>query len=180
MLTILGAGLPRTGTASLVEALRILGYNAIHHEPERLPLFPTEGHTFNRYDDVDAAADMPAAMYWRELRKAYNCKIVLTVRESFRWWESIKWHSNRIRTGADIEHIRYTEALHTLLFGSPMPSEYWYTRRFLEHNAFIKGTVPVGELLIMDIEAGDKWDKLCPFLNVSEPKEEFPWKNRKQ
>lgn len=180
MLKILGAGLPRTGTASLVEALTMLGYNAIHHEPKRLPLFPPEGYTFKRYDDVDAAADMPAAMYWRELRRAYNCKIILTVREVDSWWESIKRHANKIRTSQTIEHIRYTEALHTLLFGCPMPCEYWYKRRFREYNAFVRGTVPAEDVLIMDIHRGDKWDALCPFLGVAEPTEEFPWKNKAQ
>jgi hypothetical protein len=180
MLKILGAGLPRTGTATLCEALRVLGFNTVHHAPDRLPLFPPLGLTWKRYDYCEAVTDAPASMYWRELRRAYGCKIILTVREPDNWWESIKWHANQIRTGENIEHIRYTETLHSLLFGCPMPSEYWYKRRFAEHNAFIKGTVPKDELLVMDIVGGDKWERLCPFLGVEVPNEEWPWRNRKQ
>jgi hypothetical protein len=180
VLKILGAGLPRTGTATLAEALRVLGFKTMHHGPGHVPLFPSSNQLWPQYDGVDAVTDAPASMYWRELRRAYNCKIILTVRESFSWWESIKWHANQIRTGSDIEHIRYTEALHSILFGWPQPCEYWYTRRFAEHNAFVKGTVPADELLVMDIHRGDKWDVLCPFLDVPEPDVEFPWKNKSE
>jgi len=175
---ILGAGLPRTGTATLCEALRVLGFNAVHHEPDMMPLYPDASTDWRAYDFVDAVTDAPAAMYWRELRRAYNCKVILTVREPASWWESIKRHANKIRTSEDIEHIRYTEALHSLLFGSPQPCEYWYKRRLLEHNAFVKGGIPADELLVMDIVGGDKWDVLCPFLEVDEPGEEWPWENK--
>jgi hypothetical protein len=180
MLKILGAGLPRTGTASLAEALRVLGYNVIHHAPGHVPLFPSANQLWPEYDGVDAVTDAPASMYWRELRRAHDCKIILTVREPNSWWESIKRHSNLIRVSTNIEHIRYTEALHSLLFGCPQPCEYWYKRRFVEHNAFVKGTVPADELLVMDIHRGDKWDVLCPFLGVEEPTREFPWKNKSE
>jgi len=180
MLQIVGAGMPRTGTATLCEALRILGYNAIHHEPERMTLWPKICTVpFHVFDDVDAVTDAPAAMYWRELRRVYGCKVILTVRDEEKWWESIKWHSYEILTGGDIEHIRYTEAMHGLLFGVPQPHEYWYRRRYREHNGLVIGGVPADELLIMDIEGGDRWEKLCPFLGCRVPKAEFPWKNRK-
>ncbi len=180
MLKILGAGLPRTGTATLCEALRILGFNAIHHEPDRLPLYPDELTNWRVYDFVDAVTDAPAAMYWRELRRAYGCKVILTVRDSATWWESIKRHANHIRTGENIEHIQYTEALHSLLFGCGQPNEYWYKRKLAEHNAFVRGTVPADDLLVMDIARGDKWDVLCPFLGEDEPGEEWPWANKAQ
>ena len=177
---ILGAGLPRTGTATLCEALRILGYNAVHHEPEMLPLYPDETTDWRAYDYVEAVTDAPAAIYWRELTREYRPKVILTIRETSEWWESIKRHANQIRTGADIEHIRYTEALHSLLFGSPQPCEYWYKRRFWEHNAMVRSTIKHPDLLVMDIVGGDKWDKLCPFLGIEdEPSgEEWPWKNK--
>lgn len=180
MLKILGAGLPRTGTASLCEALKILGFTAIHHAPDRMPLFPYHSNHLpvECYANVDAVTDAPAAMYWRELYKHYRCKVILTVRDPDTWWESIKRHANQIRTSHDIEHIRYTEALHSLLFGVPQPCEYWYKRRLREHNDMVLGEVRHRDLLIMDIVGGDKWDVLCPFLQVEEPEAKWPWKNK--
>jgi len=183
MLKILGAGLPRTGTATLCEALRILKYITIHHEPDRMPLFPTTDQNWRLFDDVDAVTDAPAAMYWRELSAAYpECKVILTVRDVDSWWESIKWHSNKIRISDDTEHCRYTEALHSALFGVPSPSEYWYKRRFREHNAAVARhftlTAP-SNLIIMDIQGGDKWSKLCKFLQCKEPNKPWPWENKK-
>ena len=180
MLKILGAGLPRTGTASLTEALRVLGFNTIHHAPGHLPLFPGPNQPWPKYDNIDAVTDVPAAMYWRDLWRIHRCRVILTVREPDSWWESIKRHSNQIRVGADIEHIRYTEALHSVLFGVPQPCEYWYKRRFEEHSRMVEAGVPRGAVLVMDIHGGDKWDVLCPFLRVDKPNVEFPWKNRSQ
>lgn len=180
MLKILGAGMPRTGTKTLCEALKILGFDAIHHAPERMGLFPIgQNNGWAAFDDVDAATDSPAAMYWRELYKQYQCKIILTVRDVDTWWESIKRHANQIRVSANIEHIRYTEALHSILFGTPVPCEYWYKRRFAEHNAFVRGGVRRRDLLVMDIVGGDKWEKLCRFLKIDEPVGvDWPWENK--
>lgn len=175
MLSVLGVGYPRTGTSSLCEALRILGYNAIHHAPERVPLFPAETYDWKEYDNVDAVTDAPACLYWRELAVAYpGLKMVLTVREPEGWWFSMQRHADSIRTGGDHEHITYSNQLHRLLFGCSVPSRYWWTRRILEHNGMVKASN--GELLVMDIRDG--WAPLCEFLGKPIPRNEFPWLNR--
>ena len=185
MLKILGAGLPRTGTATLCEALRILGYDARHHEPERLPLFPVGQYgdvgpmLCGAFDGIDAITDCPAALYWRDIYAMFRCKVILTVRDTDCWWESIKRHANLIRISDDVEHLRYTEALHSILFGVPAPCEFWYKRKFAEHANMVKASIPRRQLLVMDIVDGDKWGKLCPFLGVDEPDTEWPWENRR-
>ncbi len=186
MLKILGVGLPRTGTSSLCEALRILGFNAIHHAPERLNLDNLTAESFRAYDDVDAVTDAPACSFYRELGERYpGLQYILTVRDEESWWESIKWHINKIHASADLGHIRYSDQLHAWLFGNPYPNEYLYRRRFREHNEAVMQWVQErygsgeGYLLVMDIHAGDKWDTLCPFLGVPIPDTEFPWLNKK-
>lgn len=182
-MVILGAGLPRTGTKSLCKALQILRFKAIHHEPKRMVLFPYTDNpaAFGAYDDdVDAVLDCPAAMYWRELYHHYDCKVILTTRATDRWFESIKWHANQIRTGDNMSHIRYTDDLHGLLFGVATPQEYWWKRRYEEHNQAVRDAIPSDRLLEIDIEAGDKWDKLCLFLDVQEPGVEWPWEHRRR
>lgn len=178
--------MPRTGTKTLWAALRVLGLNAIHHEPERVSLFPGADqltvyyHRYDAYDDVDAVLDCPAAMYWKEIWRYHDCKIILTTRTTDDWWESIKWHTNQIRTGDNMSHIRYTDDLHGLLFGVATPQEYWWKRRYEEHNQAVRDVIPPGRLLEMDIVAGDKWETLCPFLGVQEPGIEWPWEHRRR
>ena len=183
MLKILGAGLPRTGTKTLCEALRILGYNAFHHECQRMPLFPDVPQGFGEckvFSEVDAVLDCPTAMYWREISAVYDCLVILTVRNPDTWWESIKWHTNKIRNSERMWHIQYTDTLHGLLFGVAQPNRYWWMRRFLEHNQAVRDTIPADRLLELDIVAGGNWDVLCPFLGVEEPKNEWPWEHRRE
>src|ERR671918_1069687 len=93
-LRVVGAGLPRTGTASLVVALEyLLGGRSYH-----MRVIP--GHPFDLgpgwnlalsggkpdwdalLDGYIAAVDWPASMFWRELSGAYpDALVLLSVRE---------------------------------------------------------------------------------------------------
>lgn len=186
MLKIMGVGMPRTGTASLAAALRILGFNTLHHAPERLDLdtLALVGGSFRGYDDVDAVVDMPAAYFYPEIGMAYGVqKYILTTRDTDDWWESIKAHANRIRVSADQKHIRYSDRLHALLFGTHAPHEFLWKRRYRDWgtDTFLElsGRFGRGAVLDMDITTGDNWIRLCPFLGVPEPDVEFPWENRR-
>lgn len=169
--------MPRTGTRTLCDALTILGYKTVHN-PRDLPLFPDPLESFRAYAVTDAIADGPAILYWAELAAYYQCKVILTVRNVDTWWESIKRHTNTIRTGEQMEHIAYADAFHGLLFGTPQPCRYWWQRRFEEHNERVKAMIAADSLLVMDIVGGDKWETLCPFLGKPQSKEEWPWRNK--
>jgi squalene cyclase len=183
---IIGAGLPRTGTATLAAALRILGFDAIHHAPERLPLYPPAHPTpryWQAYDDVDAVTDIPAAYWYQELIYAYpEAKLILTVRDADTWWESIKAHAYALRQSEDVDGTLYTDALHAMVYGSACPSEYLWKRRVYEHIVAVRQFARTLEVpgRVLDISAGDKWDVLCPFLGVAEPDVEFPWENKRR
>jgi len=179
MLEIVGAGMPRTGTRTICEALRILGYDAVHNPQwNDMPLYPKRTAVVLPSRQEQAVADGPAVLYWPVLAVTHSAKVILTVRSLDTWWESIKRHANKIRTGEDMRHIAYTDAFHGLLFGTPQPCEYWWKRRYEEHNERVKATIARDSLLVMDIVGGDKWDVLCPFLDKPEPEEEFPWENK--
>src|SRR5689334_22948052 len=101
-LRVIGAGLPRTGTASLTQALeQLLGGRCYH-----MSVIP--GHPFDLGDTWDqalkgeipdwrrefegftAAVDFPASLFWHELSQAYpDALILLSVRDSAEiWWQS--------------------------------------------------------------------------------------------
>jgi hypothetical protein len=199
---IICAGLSKTGTVSLGAALEQLGYSCLHYDEHRLNDV-LEGRNpnpdFRCYDDVDAVLDVPSAFFFRELLAAYpSSKVILTVRDIDAWWVSIREHFNerlpilwptwkdRLRDrlrGSDetrqwAENSRFRANHRSVVYGSPDAREFLYKKRFREHNEAVKNEVPAERLLIMDITAGDGWNKLCPFLGLPTPDAPFPHQNR--
>jgi hypothetical protein len=175
---ILGVGLSKTGTSSLNHALGILGFNSIHHEPERMRDIITGKNmsaNFRVYDDVDAVTDLPAAYFYKELIAAYpKCKCILTIRDEDKWWISIEKHFNQrnpIETEAEDPLNWHTRRY---AYGSATAKEHLYRQHFRDHNQSVQSTIPQERLLLMNITAGDGWDKLCPFLNCELPAVRFP------
>ncbi len=202
---ILGVGLSRTGTLSLHSALRILRFKSIHHDAVRLNDV-LDGSTvrpdFRRYDDVDAVLDLPTAYFYDEITSAYpDCKCVLTVRNIDDWWRSIRRHFNvrlpapppgyyglrararrylsrRLRPNVRRDFIPFRMQLRNYVYGSSTAREYLYKKRFQEHNDRVLAKIPPSRLLVMDITAGEGWEKLCPFLGVAIPAVPFPHEDR--
>ncbi len=97
-LSVLGAGLGRTGTASLKVALEMLGLGRCHHmsevfgSPEQIDLW-TKAANGNAdwpaiFKGYGAAVDFPAAAFWRELAAFYpDAKIILSLRDPEKWYE---------------------------------------------------------------------------------------------
>ena len=200
---ILGVGLGRTGTMSLTLALRRLGFRAMHYDRVRLNDILDGSNTapdFRRYDDVDAVLDVPSSYFYRELLDAYpKAKAILTVRDVEAWWKSIERHVNvhfpylppktfgydhRRRTLGDAPmtdpgaHNHFMMLLLNCVYGSTIALEYLYKKKYLDHNASVLHEVPTERLLVMDVTAGDGWEKLCAFLELPVPDEPFPHEHR--
>ena len=172
MLKILGVGLSRTGTRSLAEALRILGYNTLHWAPERLR-DTVDGNTakpeVRKYDDVDAVVDIPAAYFWRELDREYpGLKFILTVRERDSWLESVAKHYARIGP--------VDPNLQAMVYGSTKVIPWLYWRHYVTHTGTLMKTFGPDRLLVMDILQDPSWQRLCWFLNKPIPDVPFPHK----
>ncbi|WP_262379652.1 sulfotransferase family protein [Nonomuraea sp. PA05] len=102
MLTVIGAGFPRTGTSSMKAALERLGFGPCFHmfniltEPARvddwLPLAEAEEVDWEKlFDGFRSTQDWPASFFWRELAQAYpEAKVVLTVRDPRAWYASMQ------------------------------------------------------------------------------------------
>lgn len=179
---ILGAGLSKTGTTSLARALRVLGYETLDGDQERLHdvIFGVDNDpSFRVYDDVDAATDLPAAYFYRELTEAYpNLLVILTIRPEDDWWRSAQYHFNCAFPVADQTQDEFRWRLRSLAYGSPMAQEFLFRKRYREHNEGVVATVAAEKLLVMDITAGDGWEKLCAFLGEPIPDIEFPHENK--
>ncbi|KAF2857160.1 hypothetical protein K470DRAFT_12862 [Piedraia hortae CBS 480.64] len=110
-LLVISAGMPRTGTSSLTAALKILGYNDVHHMAKVVSnvgeshywLRAAEAKFFGRgkpftkedWDEVlgscMATTDMPSAAFADDLIASYpEAKVILNYRDVDAWYVSIK------------------------------------------------------------------------------------------
>jgi hypothetical protein len=208
---VIGAGFGRTGTRSLKAALERLGYGPCHHmstviaEPHRVRQWLEVGEGRGPgWDEVfagfRAALDWPAAAYWRELAEHYpDAKVVLSVRDPDRWYESI---SATIFASARAERrplpvrrrvIRWLVARRAPDFALyPRMARATFIDRVFDgriddrahvievyerHIAEVVATIAPDRLLVF--ETGDGWAPLCEFLGTPVPDEPFPRANER-
>jgi hypothetical protein len=188
---IFGIGLAKTATSSLGKALEILGYRCIHDPYELLPgFFPDELADSPVDPDVlenhDAFAGVVGLIY-RELDQACpGSRFILTVRDDDRWLKSIRGHlhpkSKATRMDAEIPlqpFVRSRMFNGHLWFEDEFADDY--LRAYRDHNREVMEYFRdrPDDLLVMDVEKGDGWEKLCGFLDIDIPDAAFPWKNRR-
>ena len=194
-------GVPRTGTATTTEALKVLGYNAFHEaiyfNAELLDRLDVKGVTALKelrvFDEYDA---ITGSIYWRHLCMAYeDAKIVLLTRDLDKWFASIRKHINMLHTGRDMPRekgcfpcdsmgarwvMEYGGMIHERVFGSRWPMKGLYVERFLEHQmAVTHWCEKMGRDMIMYGPTIDGWGPLCEFLGHEVPEQDFPWRNKR-
>lgn len=196
-LAVLGIGLGRTGTASLKIALEQLGFGPCHH---MLELFSRPGDAERwqaraRGEPVGwdqllggfrSTVDWPSVWFWRELVRDFpDAKIILTVRDPERWYDSI---SNTIfkaleqplpenDLAARGQRIMAKDIIVERHFDNRPHDKAHVLARYAEHNAEVQRSVPAARLLTYDVAEG--WAPLCAFLGVPVPDAPFPTVNRR-
>jgi hypothetical protein len=166
---IFALGLSKTGTSSLHEAFKQLGFESKHY-PRYPELFAGK---FDWLDKYDAVSDIPIAPFYPQLDEAYpGSKFILTVRNVDDWLKSIeKWLA--IWEDPDEYALRariLVFGVHTFHAGR---MRYVYEKHITDVQQYFKDRP--GDLLIMNICERDGWEKLCPFLNKPVPDRPFPF-----
>jgi hypothetical protein len=203
---VIGAGFGRTGTASLQRALEELGFGPCYHMYE---VFANPKHADfwgaawrGEPDDWDgvigsyeATVDWPACTFYAELMERHpDAKVLLSVREPERWYESTRntiYKISKIRIGSPFSRLGFS-LLSRLVFGrfntrqGPMAEEIIWQGTFNgkfedkhhaievfnRHNEEVQRRVPKEQLLIYEVKQG--WGPLCEFLGVEAPDKPFP------
>jgi len=193
MVQIIGAGMGRTSTMSLKEALETLGFKPCHHMMEMRNV-PDTAEGWRRAalgEDVDFAAllagyeascDWPSSAFWRELRGAFpDAKVILTERPEEKWWLSISntiFKSLRLPPAADAPPTRFVQwamakaVIIDRVFGGEVDDREHVLRVYRAHNAAVRAEVPADKLLVFD--GADGWQPLCEFLGVPVPEIPYP------
>lgn len=166
-------GVHRTGTASLMKALRQVGYRTSHWEQRAEVMADVNAgeYRLSVMNDYDAISDFPIPCLYRGLAQAFPAaRFVLTVRDVDTWLESVRRHTIG----------RVLEPEEQLFYGRASFDTETFTARFTEHNAAVRSFFRERpNLLVMDVCAGEGWSKLGEFLALSETcQSSFPWLNR--
>lgn len=160
-----GIGLGRTGTNTLCQALKLLGYKRVAHNP-----------AFEQLANLDGGADNGVLLFYKYLDYKFpTSKFVLTLRSLDTWLPSAAYASQRFPLKShddDVPIMRRMLIYETVKFDSKK-----YVAAYERHHEDVRRYFKdrPNDLLEMNIvEEGDDWTKLCPFLGVPSPGVPFP------
>jgi Sulfotransferase domain len=165
-----GIGLGRTGTTSLCEALRILGYVAVGHNPQ-----------FEELRSLNGGADNGVTLYYKYLDYKFpDSKFVLTTRALEDWLSSMAYITEQrplLSREEDVVIYRRMTLYETVTFDRDR-----FVQAYRRHHADVRRYFRnrPNDLLEMSVVAGDGWEKLCPFLRLPIPRVPFPLLHRRQ
>ena len=173
MRKVFGIGLNKTGTTSLGECLKRLGYRHADYDELRASacLSGSMETVWACAENHDNAEDWPWPLLYRELAERYpDALFFLTVRRSPEvWLQSVTKHCRRISPWSDVGRRIYG-----CCYPENAPGRFleMYERHNREAQAFL------GERCrVICWENGDGWAEVCSFLGHTVPDEPFPWAN---
>jgi Sulfotransferase domain len=182
---VIGTGFGRTGTDSMREALKILGFGPCHHmmevianeEQKRLWRALVQGAAPD-WDRLLAGyrscVDWPSAHYWRELAD-FQAQMILTYRSPESWWESFE---KTILVGIDKSTDPESLGLALIaerVFGGRVHDRAQAIAVYEANVEAVKRSVAPERLLVHNL--GDGWAPLCAHLGVSVPSQPYPSRN---
>ena len=176
---IFGIGLFRTGNASLTQALRMMGLNAVHWPADMLPKW----HRFeiDPLPDVDALIEGPfVRWHLYAARKWPDAKFILTTRDKTAWLASCEAWWAKVPAQGSSWWRRRILWMGTSVFDRELFSAMWD-----QHYASVRSMPAGSHLLEIDVcgptDSPRLWDQLAEFLGRPAPREEpFPHLNRRE
>ncbi len=185
-LQVIGAGLGRTGTASLKVALEQLGFGRCYHMGEVLgnldavPLWIEAGKGRPDWDTLlagyGAAVDYPSCSFWREqLAHFPEAKVVVSTRDAEGWFDSVHATIMAPDATAWLRQGPLREFFELCVWRDFEPHIFdrdYMVAYYRQRIEAIRDAVPAERLLIFDVREG--WEPLCEFLGVPVPATPFP------
>jgi len=181
---VFGVGLNKTGTSSLKRCWEMLGIGPIPSQKEvaraRIIAPALEDRNFAPAlafaEDYRGLEDRPwnvGDIHHHLHQRFPDSLFVLTVRDEEAWWQSVyRW----ITVEKPIVQKRYLRH-----FEVDEISRAGFIEAYRRHNAavlaYFENTAP-DRLLVLEIGAGDEWQKICAFFERPVPPVPFPHVNR--
>ena len=165
-----GIGLGRTGTNSMCEALRLLGYEHVTHNPP-----------FEQLAGLDGGADNGVLLFYKYLDYKFpGSKFVLTLRALEPWLESMEWVYARrpaVTRANDIAIMRRMSIYESVTFDREK-----FAAAYDRHHADVRRYFVnrPADLLEIDFSERPGWEPLCTFLGLPQPEVPFPWLHERE
>lgn len=193
---------------SLKAALEELGFDPCYHmsevfeNPEHIETWDTaaNGHPVSwRHflKDYEATVDWPGCSFYEDMMREFpNAKVLLSVRDPDKWYESVSntiYNIRRMSTasrftaaifavsGVFLPQVkRGARMVNTLIWDGTFDGRFEERRYAIEvfnrHNEEVIRNVPEDRLLVYEVKEG--WEPLCKFLDVEVPVDKpFPHLN---
>jgi hypothetical protein len=165
---IFGIGLSRTGTVTLTDALKILGYDAAHDTP----MHPSK--MWEYIEKHEAFTDSQIAIHYKILDLTYpGSKFILTDRDIDKW---LKSYETFIKYWKPVNNLWKT-AINFPLYDTKEFDRIKFAIGYVKHKyqAIDHFKDRPDDFLIMNFEKGDGWEKLCKFLGKEKPRRKVSW-----
>lgn len=180
-------GFYKTGTTTLYDALRTLGYHTVNGDTPGSYPGADDGATLIRQIDAgnyrlptfemfDAFSDNPYFRIWRQIYEQFpDARYILTVRDETRWIEScVKFYRHR-----RIRPMRvWMFGPHANPASSPESRQAWLDA-YRAHNAAVREFFArrPQQYFEFDPTTEGRWDRLCAFLGAPAPARPWPHAN---
>lgn len=182
-------GFNKTGTTTMGRCFTALGLNPVA-EP-RSPYMRYQALSALIFEHNNFEPALQTANYFRSFQdRPWNVWdmyrkldqrfpgsfFVMTEREPESWWRSVeKWllvtnPKDTAKLGRYLHHLRVASLDKSSFIAA-------YTRHNLAVKSHFAGR---RNFTVMNLEGGDKWEKLCNFLELPVPNLEFPHANRQK
>lgn len=165
---IAGIGLSRTGTTSLVSALKQLGI-ASHHTPR----------TLKNIHDAKAVADLPVPLLYDMIDTSYpGSRFILTTRDRESWLHSM--HTFFMLNDVQFTNLIYLRILHERVYGSAQFDRIKFSSSFDRYHEEIQTYFQGREsdLLILNLKKETRpFETLASFLGCPTPDCSYPKSN---
>jgi Sulfotransferase domain len=181
---VFGIGLSATGTKSLNQALNMLGLNVLYHPIDEITVKELIDKNYNLsiLKDFDGITDITVAPYYQQLDRLFpHSKFILTIRDKASWLQAIEkyWHEDMGTT--DLTPSLQSNPQRKMLLQIAAYDSHIFNSKKLSHlyDQHIKNVTKYFKnkpesLLVLDIAAGEGWEKLCPFLDIPLTQQIFP------
>lgn len=171
---VFGVGWAKTGTTTLGECFKSFGFRHYGYKLSLLNMPYTAVMIAKRHDSFE---DWPWTLFYKEMDKAFpGSKFVLTTRDSTRWLKSYRNATSKQHPTREMLEARKK------IYGVPFEriTDSKLVARYERHNNDVIRYFAnrPNDLLVVNWEAGDGWERLCEFLGKPIPEKMFPHANK--
>lgn len=175
---VIGIGFHKTGTTTLGDCLRILGYK--HISASRKAFIAYHHHNLEKVlkmmEKYDSFEDWPWPFIYKEAYERFpESKFILTRRiNEDVWFNSLNKH---VVSGAG-EGFHYRKYIYG--YDKPSDNSEFHKQKYIEHIKNVRDFFSDKRERFIEVswEEGDSWEQLCSFLGHKVPNIPFPHSNQ--